>query len=99
MAPHGGSAASSEVPLGRRLKSELGLGAACLVLLALTAAWPEWIEAVFHVDPDGGNGALEWALVAVFAISAAVCSWQARRDWHLIRAQRASIVSPGGPGR
>jgi hypothetical protein len=36
-------------------------------LCVLTLVWSAWIEAVFAVDPDGANGALEWALVSVFA--------------------------------
>jgi hypothetical protein len=51
------------------------------MLLVLTLAWPEWIEEAFGVDPDGGSGALEWALVIVFAICASTTSVLARRDW------------------
>jgi hypothetical protein len=49
----------------------------------LTAIWPDWIEAVFRVDPDSGNGSLEWALVAVLglaAMCAAVLTWRDYRS-------------------
>lgn len=49
----------------------------------LTAIWPDWIEAVFRVDPDSGNGSLEWALVAVLglaAVCAAVLTWRDYRS-------------------
>lgn len=71
----------------RRFWTEIGLGAACLVLLVLTAAWPEWIEAIFGVEPDGGSGALEWALVVVLA----VCAFGL--PWHGVRGLRR-VVAP-----
>ena len=40
--------------------------AGCLALL--TAVVPSWIEAVLGVDPDSGNGGLEWSLVALLAV-------------------------------
>ena len=40
----------------------LASGAGCLLLL--TAAWNDWIERVFHVDPDAGSGSVEWSLAA-----------------------------------
>ena len=52
----------------------------------LTLAWPEWIEEVFGVDPDGGNGALEWAIVAVALILTLVLALMARTEWRRARA-------------
>jgi hypothetical protein len=68
---------------------EIGLGGACLVLLVLTAAWPEWIEAIFGVEPDGGSGALEWALVAVLAVCALALPWHGVRG---LRQAGATVV-------
>lgn len=57
------------------------LGAALVfaVAAAVTVAMPRWIEAVFGVDVDGGTGALEWCVVAVFAAISAACGLLARR--------------------
>jgi hypothetical protein len=38
-----------------------------MALAALTAAVPDWIEAVFGLDPDAGSGATEWIVVGVLA--------------------------------
>ena len=54
--------------LTRRLRIESTLAVLTAVMALLTIAWPEWIEAVFGIDPDGGSGALEWAFVAAPAL-------------------------------
>ena len=54
----------------------------------LTAIWPNWIELAFRVDPDQGSGALEWGLVATFAVLALSSSLVARR------ARRQMVTSP-----
>jgi hypothetical protein len=60
---------------------ETGLAALSAVLLVLTLAVPDWIEAVFHVDPDRHSGSLEAAIVAAFAATTVVSSVLARREW------------------
>ena len=35
-------------------------------LSVLTLVWPEWIEEIFGVEPDGGNGSLEWIIALGF---------------------------------
>ena len=74
-------------PDRRRFRAEIALGGGCLVLLALTASWPDWIELALGVDPDGGSGALEWALVVMLAACAAAL------PWHGVRGLRAAASS------
>ena len=70
-----------------RFWTEVGLGALSVTVLLLTVVWPDWIEAVFGLDPDGGNGGLEAAIVVVLAICAVAAPTMARRE--LTRARRA----------
>ena len=74
--------------LPRRFWLEASLGAASLILLVVTLFWRDWIEIVFRVDPDHGNGSFEWLLVGVLAVAAITCSILARLDWQ--RAQEAT---------
>lgn len=62
------------------------LGAATI----LTAVWPDWIEGLFGFDPDGGNGSVEWLIVAVLALATIAVAVLARRDLRLVRG-RASV--------
>lgn len=65
-------------------------GAASALLLVLTLGYHEWIEAVFHVDPDRGSGALEWGLVAAFALTALACGFVVRAELMRISPSAAS---------
>lgn len=64
-----------------RFWAEAGLAGLTAFFLALTLLWSEWIEAVFRVDPDGGSGAAEWAVVGVLAGATMVLSVLARAEW------------------
>jgi hypothetical protein len=60
---------------------------ACLSggLAALTLIWHNWVELLFGVEPDGGDGSFEWALVVVLLLATGVFSALARIEWR--RAQ------------
>ena len=78
--PEGGGHA-----LGRTVRFRFWVEAALALLTAglfmLTLISREWIELLFGVDPDGGDGSLEWAIVAVSAVATVVLAWLARVEW------------------
>jgi hypothetical protein len=54
------------------------LGVALFVLTLVSA---EWFEALTGLEPDGGNGSLEWALPVVLLAIAASSAFLARRTY------------------
>jgi hypothetical protein len=60
---------------------EAALAAFSGFLFVLTGVMPDWIERVFGVEPDAGSGALEWGIVAFFALVTLVFVAVARREW------------------
>lgn len=64
----------------------MGLAVLTAVLCAVTLISHDWIEAVFGVDPDHGNGWLEWLIVALLALTAVGCGALARADRRRLRA-------------
>jgi hypothetical protein len=67
-------------PVRRRFFLETGLAVATALAAIATAISPAWIEAVFGVDPDGGSGALEWAIVVSLALASVTSAALARRE-------------------
>jgi hypothetical protein len=59
----------------------------------VTAVWPAWIEDLFGFDPDGGNGTIEWLIVAVLAVITIASAVLARRDLRIVR-HSTSIGTP-----
>ena len=64
----------------RRLRIERALALASGLLFALTLVWKDWIELVFHVDPDRGNGTLEVAVALAFLALTIAFGALARRE-------------------
>ena len=69
-----------------RLRVDAVLASLSAFLLMLTLVLPDWIEVVFHVDPDGGSGELEWLIAGAFALGTVGFGLAARREWRLSRA-------------
>jgi hypothetical protein len=67
-------------PLTSGQRWTLVAAALCAAEAVLLAALPmDWIEEVFGVEPDGGNGLLEFAPIVVLAVAAvALCARVAR---------------------
>jgi hypothetical protein len=72
----------------QRLRFWLEVCAAMLTGAAalLTLSWPDWIEAIFRVDPDRHSGALEWVIVVVLLTATAALSTLARAEWRRLAA-------------
>jgi hypothetical protein len=82
---------ATKIPPSRRVRIEVALGVASAVLLALTMAWPDWIERFFGLAPDAGDGSAEWGLALAFGVAALVFFADAGRMWR--RRARASAAS------
>ena len=70
------------------LRRNLDTFLACLTLIGLTVTlvWPDWIEELTGLDPDGGSGAAESVVVAVLAVLTLVFGVRA---WRVLRAAPA----------
>ena len=64
-----------------RFYLETGAGALTAALFLATALYPDWIEALFRVDPDYGNGSLEWVVVGALLVVTVGLFTLARREW------------------
>lgn len=76
-----------------RARIEIVLSALLGTATIVTALWPTWIEGLFGLDPDGGNGTAEWWVVGVLAVITVAAAALARRDLRVVR-RRASFSTP-----
>jgi hypothetical protein len=69
----------------QRFWVEAGLSALSGGLFVLTLFVPDWIEAVFRVNPDGHSGAIEWVITAGLLVVSVVVGLLARSEWRKLR--------------
>jgi hypothetical protein len=97
MASEGGKTSAGQVSSWTGLRPRFWVEAACGVgtgvLAVVTLFWSDWIEVVLGVDPDHGNGSLEWLIVAALAVITAFLVAAARVEWR--HADRRLGVSEG----
>jgi hypothetical protein len=72
-----------------RLWLELLAAATSSCLLLVTIVWPDWIEIAFGIDPDQGDGSLEWLIIAVMAAVVVASAFLSRME--LRRLQEAAV--------
>ncbi len=60
------------------------------ILLVLTLFWHNWIEVLFGVEPDGGDGSFERALVVALIGVMVTFSVLARTEWQRAGTQPQS---------
>jgi hypothetical protein len=68
---------------------EIGLASFSAFLAIVTLVWPDWIEIVFHVDPDESSGSIERLIVGLSFVLAVAFFAVARREWR--RAAASSL--------
>jgi len=51
------------------------------IAAVITLFWHDWIETVFRVDPDSGNGSAEWLIISVLLLTTVALAVAARREW------------------
>ena len=71
-----------------KARVEMLLATMFTALLLITVIWPTWIESISGLDPDGGNGGLEWLVVVVFAVLAAGTALLSRHDYRVAKQLR-----------
>lgn len=71
--------------LRRRFWVEAVGGGLTGFLFLLTLVWRDWIEAVFGVDPDHGNGSAEWIVVGILGVLTVTLSLLARFEWRSVQ--------------
>jgi hypothetical protein len=79
----------SERTARTRFRIEAVLAVVATVFLILTLVWKDWIEIVFGVDPDHGDGSAEWLIAGGAALLAVVFGVLARMDWRRMRTAAA----------
>jgi hypothetical protein len=73
------------LPVRRRLPAKLwvefALGLTSSALLALALLSPHWMELLFGLAPDGGDGSAEYGLALVFAVVSLLMFGLAGHTW------------------
>lgn len=69
--------------------AETILGVLATALFVFTLFTRDWIEVVFRVDPDHGQGWMEWMIVGVLLAVALFSGYLARREWRRAAAAAA----------
>lgn len=65
---------------------ETVLAALSAILLVVTFIQNDWIEVVFHIDPDSGNGSFEKLIVGVLLVVTLALIILASVEWRKSRA-------------
>jgi DMSO/TMAO reductase YedYZ heme-binding membrane subunit len=67
--------------LSRRFWLESVLGSITGVVAIITLFWHDWIETIFGVDPDRGNGSAEWLVILILLAVTLILAIGARLEW------------------
>ena len=75
--------------LRRRFWLESVFGSVTGIVAVITLFWHDWIEAVFRINPDNGDGSAEWLIVLILILVTVALAVGARREW-----RRAGLAAP-----
>jgi energy-coupling factor transporter transmembrane protein EcfT len=64
---------------------EAGTATVTGFLFVITLIWRNWIEILFGIEPDHGDGSLEWFIVAALLVVTFSLFVLARYEWRRIR--------------
>jgi hypothetical protein len=78
------------VKLRWRFWVESALAVLAGALAVVTIVWPDWIELLFGVEPDEGNGSLEVMITVAAACLAIAFSLLAGFEWRSRARSRAT---------
>lgn len=85
-------------PVGLRMRFwvQVALCTATAALGIATFVWEDWIAVVFRLNPDIGNGSVEWMFLLLLAIMTVSFSGGARLEWRRARwaARRSLSIIP-----
>lgn len=65
---------------------ELLLSVLSAISLILSLFNPQWIETLFEVSPDAGDGSTEWGWTLGFLVSTVLLGVLTRREWRKAHA-------------
>lgn len=68
--------------LRRRFWPEAGMGVITALMSLVTLMQRDWIEALFKIDPDAGNGSVEWLMVGALLMVTLTLFSLAGYEWH-----------------
>lgn len=74
-----GTSTQNRLPTGMWVEVAMGLMSASF--LALTILLPDWMEVLFTVAPDAGDGSAEWGLALSWALVSVLMFAIAGRTW------------------
>ena len=75
--------------LRHRFWPESVFGSITGIFVVVTLVWHHWIEVVFGVDPDKGNGSAEWLVVVALLVITTALAVSARFEWRRARLAKA----------
>lgn len=72
--------------LRQRFWFETAIAIVTSILFVITLVQRDWIEIAFRIDPDQGNGTVEWLIVGALLLVSIALFTLASYEWHRAQA-------------